>query len=347
MVNLFVSYCQKDGQYADDIDAYFKDKSITIHRDIRDISIWKSIREFMKSIREMDYAILIITENYLKSFNCMFEVLEVMKERDYYNKLFPLVIDKKIYSATGRIEYITYWQDAFKQLKAEMTKIDDVLNAGSIIDDLKRTQNITQNIDEFLSAVADMNNPNESDIHAAIEKRLEENGFEVDSGDNKDTVITNSDLFLQLDIPRIYANAEPTDYDKNQFMSNQFILINSLLNGICKQFESENSIFKIEIMELDSRTTIYEFYKNGNHVRTIKLFLGSSFGGKDINIGISCERHTFGSNNSFNGLFSPKYENGQLLLYSSFSMSMRQNTMTAEEVVREIWLSYIHPYIEN
>ena len=75
MKNIFVSYCQKDSVYADNIDLYFKEKDINIHRDIRDISNWKSIREYMNSIREMDYAILIITDNYLKSFNCMYDVL--------------------------------------------------------------------------------------------------------------------------------------------------------------------------------------------------------------------------------------------------------------------------------
>ena len=43
MVNMFVSYCQKDSVYADNIDLYFKGKNIVVHRDIRDISSWSSI----------------------------------------------------------------------------------------------------------------------------------------------------------------------------------------------------------------------------------------------------------------------------------------------------------------
>ena len=37
MVDMFVSYCQKDKIYADYMDLYFKDKKVNIHRDIRDI----------------------------------------------------------------------------------------------------------------------------------------------------------------------------------------------------------------------------------------------------------------------------------------------------------------------
>jgi hypothetical protein len=35
MVNMFVSYCQKESVYAENIDLYFKDKDVNIHRDIR------------------------------------------------------------------------------------------------------------------------------------------------------------------------------------------------------------------------------------------------------------------------------------------------------------------------
>lgn len=38
MINMFVSYCQRDSVYADNIDLHFKGKNITIHRDIREIS---------------------------------------------------------------------------------------------------------------------------------------------------------------------------------------------------------------------------------------------------------------------------------------------------------------------
>ena len=312
MVNVFVSYCQKDRIYADNIDLYFKEKDICIHRDIRDISEWKSIREYMQSIRDMDYAVLIITDNYLKSFNCMFEVLEVMKEKNYQDRIFPVVVETKIYNTSGRIQYITYWQEEFKKLKCEMLRIEDVINAGSIIDDLKKTQNITLNIDEFLGKVADMNNPNISDINVSIENKLKEHGLLGSIKETKNSEKSNGDIFSKLDIPKRYVNAEPTDLEKNKFMSNSFIRINKLLTELCRQFEKENSNFQIEIEEVDTRTVTYEFYKNGNQLRALKLFLGNCFSGKDNNIGISCERHSFGNNSSFNGIFSSKVENGQL-----------------------------------
>lgn len=346
MVNVFISYCQKDGIYADNIDLYFKDKGIKLHRDIRDISSWKSIREYMKSIRDMDYAVLVITDNYLKSFNCMYEVLEVMKERNYQDKIFPVVVEKSIYNSSGRIQYIAYWQDEFKKLKDEMNKIEDIINAGSVIDDLKRTQNITFNIDEFLGKVADMNNPSVSDINISIENKLREQGLLSGTQERKHIDKSDTNIFSELDIPNMFSSSEPTDLEKNKFMANSFSRINIMLGDLCKHLEKENSNFKVEIEEVDSRTMMYEFYKNGNQVRALKLFLGKAFSGKENNIGISCERYSMGNNNSFNGMFSSKVENGQLVLYSMFSMS-GQKTMSVENAVKEIWISYIRPYIER
>lgn len=109
-ITMFVSYCQKDKIYADYIDLFFKDNDISILRDIRDIGNWKSIKSYMELIRDVDYAILIISDNYIKSFNCMYEVLEVMKDKNYQNKIFPVVVETGIYSAKERIPYVKYWE---------------------------------------------------------------------------------------------------------------------------------------------------------------------------------------------------------------------------------------------
>ena len=143
-----------------------------------------------------------------------------------------------------------------------------------------------------------------------------------------------------------FLHSNPTDLDKNKFMAISFSGINIMLGELCKQFEKENSNLQIEIEKVDSRTIMYEFYINGNQARVLKLFLGNSFGGKENNIGISCERYSIGNNNSFNGIFSCKVENGKLALYSTFSMTIGQKTLSVEEAVKEIWISYIQPYIE-
>jgi hypothetical protein len=344
-VNVFVSYCQKDSIYADNIDLYFKDKNITVHRDIRDISDWSSIRSYMQTIRDMDYAILIVTDNYLKSYNCMYEVLEVMKEKNYDRKIFTVIAEKSIYSTGGRVPYIKYWEDKFKELQKQIAEIE-LVNASDLLDELKGTQKICLSMGEFLSRVADMNNPNISDVNVAIENKLKEQGL-LDNKKvaNYKSTKENKDVFSSLNIPKFNVHTVPTDLEKNIFMKNSFNDINSLLKELCNEVENVDNNIHINVEHVDTKTAIYKFYKSGRQVRALKLFLGNCLGGRDDTIGLSCDNSSISNSNSFNGIISSKVESGELALYFMMGISFSQECRSIEEIVREIWISYIQSYI--
>ncbi|MBV4420178.1 toll/interleukin-1 receptor domain-containing protein [Clostridium tyrobutyricum] len=349
MVNMFVSYCQKDSVYADNIDLYFKDKDVNVRRDARDISQWKSIREYMKTIRNMDYAILIVTDNYLKSFNCMYEVLEVMKEKDYENKIFPAVVESSIYSAGGRIPYIKYWEDKFNELRNQISEID-VVNAGSAIDDLKKTQSIRSSIDEFLAEVSDMNNPDVSNINLAIENKLKDKGLLGDNHSSitggKSKIQEKQDFLSKFDFTKVNLNSVPTDFEKDEFMTVSFESINKLLKEIFRKVERENSSINVKIETLNSKTNLYKFYKNGSQVRVLKLFLGNLIGMGSNNIFISCENYSLG-NNSYNGMISLEVTDGKMALKPIMGFSFSQNCESVEDITLGIWKTYVYPYLLN
>lgn len=48
----------------------------------------------MKKIREHDFAILLISHEYLISPNCMYEFLQVLKEKDFEKKILPVIMIK-------------------------------------------------------------------------------------------------------------------------------------------------------------------------------------------------------------------------------------------------------------
>ena len=172
-INIFLSYCWKDSSIADSIYDYFSNnQEIKLHRDIFDIEKWDSIRMYMQSITNMDYMIIIISDAYLKSVNCMYEVLEIMRDRKYRDKIFPAVVHSEIYSPYTRIEYIKYWQEEFSKLQDALKEIE-IQNIGKLNEDLKRRQDISSNIAEFLDFVSDMNNPNIEDVCIRIEEKLE------------------------------------------------------------------------------------------------------------------------------------------------------------------------------
>lgn len=171
-INVFLSYCRCDGPEADIVSAHFCGrKDVEIHRDIKDISSWDSIRQYMKYIDDADYAVLLISESYLKSPNCMYEVLEVMRNAKYREKIFPIVIERSIYTSIGRARYVRYWKAQFEALRSELAGLEPY-ELGRLGDDLKRIHEIKTNIAEFLDTVADMNNPGEEDACVAIEEAL-------------------------------------------------------------------------------------------------------------------------------------------------------------------------------
>ncbi len=174
-ITIFLSYNWHDGETADRIDRHLSGlQGVTVKRDVRDIGSWKSIREFMEGIRQQDYAVLIVSDSYLKSKNCMFEVTEMMKEREYADRIFPAVVETGIYDPLVRAGYISYWQQECGKLEAAVKGLAPA-NAVELAADLKRYKNIASSVGEFLSIVADRNNPDIQDVEMQIEKAVLKN----------------------------------------------------------------------------------------------------------------------------------------------------------------------------
>ena len=169
---IFLSYNWHDKEIADKIDKHLSGlPGITVKRDIRDIGPWKSIRKFMEGIRQQDYAVLIISGLYLKSKNCMFEVMEIMKEQQYRERIFPAVVEYGIYDPLTRAEYIKYWQHECDKLEASLKGLEPEYISG-LAADLRQYKSIASSIGEFLNMVADMNNPDIQEVELQIEKAI-------------------------------------------------------------------------------------------------------------------------------------------------------------------------------
>lgn len=172
---IFLSYNWHDKEIADRIDKHLSGiPGITVKRDIRDIGTWKSIRKFMEGIRQQDYAVLIVSDLYLKSKNCMFEVMEIMKEQQYRDRVFPAVVGNGIYDPLVRAGYIKYWQQECDNLEASIRELEPEYITG-LAADLKQYKSIASSIGEFLDIVADMNNPDIQEVEVQIEKAILKN----------------------------------------------------------------------------------------------------------------------------------------------------------------------------
>lgn len=156
MKTIFLSYCWKDSETADELDKMFLNKNIIIQRDVRDIEYKQSIKEFMKGVRKSDYVLIILSDNYLKSVNCMHEITEFFKDENYRERILPIVkCNANIFDILGRNKYVKYWQSEFEKIEKDSNEIE-LLNKNSVIKELYRIENIKRTIPEFLDIIADM-----------------------------------------------------------------------------------------------------------------------------------------------------------------------------------------------
>lgn len=340
--NIFLSYCWDDEEIADTICDYFKDKDeIKIHRDKIEIKEWRDIKEYMNSINQMDFTIILVSQKYLESENCMYEVLEVMRDRKYKDKIFPAIIEHKIYRDVNRLEYIKYWEMKYNDFDRRLKEID-TKNISCSVKTLKLYQDIAANIDEFLTDIAYLNNPSISNVPEKILQQLEERNII-----NKHQKNTRNDNILEfVGISSDLKINAPSELEVNEFMIKSFEEVVFLLAEVCKKIEADNKGIVIRIDEIDKKSVTYMIYKNGSLVRGLKIYRKNIMGDNE-SIFLSDCTHYMVNDNSWNAQYSYKYEDGEMKLYALCSMWAMKKTMDSKEVVKDVWENYISPYLKR
>ena len=170
---VFISYNQiSGGSFVDAMVKALGERAV-VKRDSECIQPWESIRTFMNTIREQNFAVLVITDEYLKSAACMYEVIELMKDRDWLQKVMFAVLDgTNIYSPDEKACYIEYWKEKYRKLENRANNLP-LTATSDLSNDLSRYMEITNNIGDFLTRVADSNNPKQSEVIKKIIERIE------------------------------------------------------------------------------------------------------------------------------------------------------------------------------
>lgn len=153
---IFLSYSWKNKDQADIIESDFNNIGIPLQKDTINLKYKDSISDYMKSIRNADFAIILLSDDYLKSENCMFEALEILKEQNHNEKILPILIEgTKIFNAKDRIAYIKYWKNKKEELERDLKEIDVTSSLSSYLD-LKNIEIVYTSIDNFLKTLGDL-----------------------------------------------------------------------------------------------------------------------------------------------------------------------------------------------
>jgi hypothetical protein len=156
VTTVFISYNWKTKSAAQRLGTLLIKQGFKVSMDDWELSYKDDLPAFMESICTHDFAVLFISDKYLKSVNCMNEVLHAMKEQNSREKIIPILDDNvELFTPAGRVQYINYWADHLKR-QTELTEGIDPLNAIEEFKILRQSRTISQDIGDFLVLLSRM-----------------------------------------------------------------------------------------------------------------------------------------------------------------------------------------------
>jgi hypothetical protein len=195
---IFLSYAWggESEKIVNDLDNAFQKKGIVLIRDKRDLGFKGMITEFMQRIGKGQAVVVVISDKYLKSSYCMFELLEIYRNLDFKNRIFPIVLkDANIFEYSPKLQYLEYWRGKKKELDDAIMKFGS--DAITVIgDDYKINKKIFDNYGEIVNILKDINSLT-PDMHEA---------------DNFNTLIDAVEKLINTDKRQDQERIEPVNW---------------------------------------------------------------------------------------------------------------------------------------
>lgn len=190
IATLFISYTSCDRPIVDLIQSKISEKlqnKIIISR-FDTLKYKESFLAFMNTVSEHDFVLAVVSDTYLKSKACMYEISEVLKNHHYNDKLIFVVLsetERRFYkgaapkkigadiydSAIARSNYTMFWQKQYIALNERIKQVISEESRKELIEELQIIGQIyRRDIGEFLRFLSDENGKNFNELY--------ESGFE-------------------------------------------------------------------------------------------------------------------------------------------------------------------------
>ena len=167
---IFFSYAWGDDTESGDnreaiVDKLYKsliEDGYQVIRDKNDIQYKGLFSELTKRMGRGKFIVVAISDKYLKSANCMSELLEIYRKsnsdiHEMSQKIFPIVLDDaKIHDPKDRVDYLKYWEGKKEDLNAKVKGLG-LEYIGAFTDELRIYNEITSIIPILSTLLKDIN----------------------------------------------------------------------------------------------------------------------------------------------------------------------------------------------
>lgn len=157
---VFVSYAWggESERMVNELEQAFASRGIRIVRDKKDLEYKGSIVTFEQRIGQGKCIVLVISDKYLRSEHCMYELVQVDENRNLCERIFPIVLpDAHIYKALNRLAYIKYWEEQIEELNRAIKEMGRLTDLAGITANLDKYARIRGKFDKLTDLLSDMN----------------------------------------------------------------------------------------------------------------------------------------------------------------------------------------------
>jgi hypothetical protein len=186
---VFISYSWSDASepgesrevIVNEICQQLEKEGLKIVRDKKDVCYKDDIRLFEERLGKGSYIILVVSDKFLRSKHCMFEVLTIMNHENVYKRIFPVILeDARIFDPVERMDYVDYWIDEESRLDKRVRRGGPLAITTHIQAELVLYDRISRIFDEFAALLSRMctlspeqhRNHNFSQLLAAIKLQM-------------------------------------------------------------------------------------------------------------------------------------------------------------------------------
>ncbi len=154
-----ISYARggRSGEIVDELCEALKSKKIDVVRDSEDLEYKDSLKHFMQRLGRGKCVVVIISDKYLKSRYCMFELTEFLENGKFQERIVPLVLeDAKIYEPIDIVEYVKFWEEKLDEADKAMKSVQLANLSESIRGDIDLYSKILKTISGFIGHLRDL-----------------------------------------------------------------------------------------------------------------------------------------------------------------------------------------------